>query len=569
MWVLSVEHVLRMTGTLQPHQVLKAKGLLAEWKQEMFTIFVSHKWLGRQHPDPRGDQLQVLQSILRNVIARKISIQNDFISQFFGGFRALTESEHSKFKDAYIWLDYFCVPQLEGYTDAEDVQDLHKEEVLLQYIYSIPYYVDVSQVFIALVPKVMHYDTLACSDYYTWLDSGWCRTEFWCKLLSSRSTIPIIVVKSGDVAQFTQPLWFRYPVHDGEFSVESDRATCSKVIHTALSNHLLVLRQAKNKTAYRLYLALLEEMTGSNERKCRSIQTFMSEFDFSSLRKTGLGPVACAALSGDHELLRSLVAAKASVQTHAPGTIETMQVPQMTPLHLVCFFKSHDVETLQTLLELQADVGWSSLLVPTPLHFCRTADAVELLVRHGAGVNNQAGIMQYCPIQAMAAFGVPTAVLARMVELRADLRGRPGGLGNSSALHHLAASGGSSNDLRSAQLLLSSRADIHQICKPKGPARAMELLARSYCRWGRGEPAAIAKFLANVSTTPLGWCSIYDNEALLIFLLRARADPEIRDNRGLRPVDFASSNNIQRILQCPTQDIYLLEYQSEEISEFL
>ena len=571
MWVVSVENVLGMTGTFQPHQVLKAEGLLALWNDEMFTIFVSHKWLGHQHPDPGGDQLKVLQGILRNLIARKVTVQNDFISQFFGGFRTLTESEHRKFKDAFIWLDYCCVPQLERHQEDVNVQDLErlqKQELLLRHVYSIPYYVDVSQAFVALVPKVMHFDTLACSDYYTWLDSGWCRTEFWCKLLSTRSKIPIIVVKSQDVAQFTQPLWFRYPVHSGAFAIESDRATCNQVINTALANHLSVLRQAKKRTAYRLYLALFEEMAGL-QCKCRTIESFLTEFGFSCLRHNGLGPAACAALAGDHELLRSLVEAKASVQTHAPGMIETMQVPRMTPLHLACFFRSHDVQTLQTLLELRADVHWSSLLVPTPLHFCRTVNAVELLVRNGAGTNEQGGIMQYCPIHAMAALGVPSEVLARMLELQADVRGREGGLGNSTPLHHIATSGGSNNDLRSAQLLLESKTDLNQVCQPKGPARVMELFFRARCHFQRGEPAAVAKFLANVSTTPLGWCSIYDNEQLLVFLLRARADPEIRDNRGLRPIDFASSANIRRILRCPTQDVYLLEYQSEQISEFV
>eukprot|EP00438_Fugacium_kawagutii_P009560 Skav231890 [mRNA] locus=scaffold708:262658:264354:- [translate_table: standard] len=480
MWVSSVENVLRMTGTFQPHQVLKAQGLLAEWKDDMFTIFVSHKWLGHQHPDPGADQLHVLQGFLRNLIARKISIQNDAVSQFYGRVRTLAESEHDSFKDAYIWLDYFCVPQLEGHPE-EELQAL--KDLQLQYIYSIPYYVDVSQVFLALVPKVIHYDTLKGSDYYTWLDSGWCRTEFWCKLLSTRSSIPIIVVKSQDVAHFTQFLWFHYPVHSGTFSVERDRASCSQVIQTALAKHLSVLRQAKNKTTYRLYLALFEEMTGL-ERKCRTLESFVSEFGFSwPLRNKGLGPAACAALSGDHELLRSLAGAKASLHTHAPG--------------------------------------------------------------------------------------VPTMVLSRLLELPADVNGGQGGYGSLSPLHNIAFSGGSSNDLRSAQLLLASRADINQVFQPKGPARAMELLARCYCRCRKVEPPAVANFFANLSTTPLGWCAIYDNEQLLIFLLRARADPEIRNNRGLRPIDFAGSDNIKRILQCPTEEIYLLEYESEQISECL
>ena len=61
MWVVKVEHVLAMTGQFRPHQVVKAEGLLEEWDPKMFTIFVSHQWLGRHHPDPNSTQLQVLQ----------------------------------------------------------------------------------------------------------------------------------------------------------------------------------------------------------------------------------------------------------------------------------------------------------------------------------------------------------------------------------------------------------------------------------------------------------------------------------------------------------------------------
>ena len=34
----------------------------------MFAIFVSHQWLGSEHPDPAGEQMQVLRESLRNVI---------------------------------------------------------------------------------------------------------------------------------------------------------------------------------------------------------------------------------------------------------------------------------------------------------------------------------------------------------------------------------------------------------------------------------------------------------------------------------------------------------------------
>lgn len=34
----------------------------------MFAIFVSHQWLGSEHPDPVGEQMEVLRESLRHVI---------------------------------------------------------------------------------------------------------------------------------------------------------------------------------------------------------------------------------------------------------------------------------------------------------------------------------------------------------------------------------------------------------------------------------------------------------------------------------------------------------------------
>ena len=47
----------------------------------MFTIFVSHQWLGPLHPDPSGEKLRVLQGFLRNVAAKKLQIEQDVASE--------------------------------------------------------------------------------------------------------------------------------------------------------------------------------------------------------------------------------------------------------------------------------------------------------------------------------------------------------------------------------------------------------------------------------------------------------------------------------------------------------
>ena len=70
-----------------------------------FIIFVSHQWLGSSHPDPKSQQLPVLQEALRNILSGKSTAQSYLASQFFGESRKLTKDELHKLKTGYIWLE--------------------------------------------------------------------------------------------------------------------------------------------------------------------------------------------------------------------------------------------------------------------------------------------------------------------------------------------------------------------------------------------------------------------------------------------------------------------------------
>ena len=43
----------------------------------MFVLFVSHQWLGSEHPDPTGQQLSVLRSALRGMLSGQLSVEED------------------------------------------------------------------------------------------------------------------------------------------------------------------------------------------------------------------------------------------------------------------------------------------------------------------------------------------------------------------------------------------------------------------------------------------------------------------------------------------------------------
>ena len=54
MYLVKIRDFLEMEGVPEPHHVLKQKGLLHAWQPGMFSIFISHQWLGKEHPDPKG-----------------------------------------------------------------------------------------------------------------------------------------------------------------------------------------------------------------------------------------------------------------------------------------------------------------------------------------------------------------------------------------------------------------------------------------------------------------------------------------------------------------------------------
>ena len=88
-----------------------------------------------------------------------------------------------------VWLDYFSVPQERidiASADSESqqfskqirwtstrtiqtTQDLN--------IHAIPFFVRACDVFVTLVPPLVHHDTGLPCNYVSWFTRGWCRAE--------------------------------------------------------------------------------------------------------------------------------------------------------------------------------------------------------------------------------------------------------------------------------------------------------------------------------------------------------------------------------------------------------
>ncbi|CAE7334730.1 unnamed protein product [Symbiodinium sp. CCMP2592] len=550
MWVLKVQDVLNMDGKFLRHHELKQKGLLKlreHTDPKAWVVFISHQWLGREHPDPHGERLHVLQDFLRGLICLQVQIEHDPTTQFFMKGRKLTKAECRNLQHAYLWLDYFCVPQAPEATEEEQIK----------YIFSIPFYVDACELFLAMVPRCYNEAGEPCG-LPTWLQRGWCRTEMWCKLLSDASDIPIAVVTRGDSAEFPTMRWTFHTIHTGEFSVEADRASCRQVVQRALQRKIAELKSHGDLDRYRLFSALFESLLGLPPRQ-RSLKEFLDDFAFKSLKKcrgrVGVGPVACAALAGDAPLIHELVTARATLHSRTRADEYMGVMPECTPLHLACWFRSDNLLPLRTLIELRANTMAGKGGTPGPLNFCHTADAVELLVEHGASVNVPTSTLLWPPLHTMCMNAAEPETLAKILELRADPNGDPDG---SQPLAMLGVWGNSNIYLiESAQLLLRKKADVNKVFETVGIWRIIELGCRAYGLFSR-KPPMMVKVFGNFTTNCLGWAAMYGCEDLAVFLLQARADTEVRNHRGLRPIDLSKTAFMRRLIAEPPRHYLFL-----------
>lgn len=197
------------------------------------TMFVSHQWRHR-HPDASG-KVQVLRSALKNLIEGTVMVEETVVMQFSG--IASKFPKPAELEKAFIWMDWFSIPQVEAAKDEVAKSQAARQAGLA--ILSIPLYVAASDVFLALVPRLHHTNTGFECSHSSWVGRGWCRLEMWCHLLSTQSEFPIAVAYGPEHLQFAMPnQWVNNFVHQGTFTVEADRAECCQVVRKTLDEKL-------------------------------------------------------------------------------------------------------------------------------------------------------------------------------------------------------------------------------------------------------------------------------------------------------------------------------------------
>lgn len=569
MWVVPVAEVLRMTGPPPGHQQLLAEGILKKWRPGWTSIMVSHQWLGIQHPDIRGEHLSILQGALKNIISGKVQVCSDIAFQFMGKNRSLRKAEKAALSNAYVWLDWWSIPQvsLRSFYFIDDVTLERDQDAGIR---SIPFYVSVSRFFISLVPPLRHAASGKICDYGTYLQRGWCRAELWCRYLACSNLdlaseedevedaavdggriLPAIVVSASDCIEFgSTETWRHCLAHEGEFTLESDRESVGEMCRAALDLKLQELSASlRDLDLFRVLVSRREDLTGAEER-ARSVEKFLADFKFPSMEKAakvrrGIGGLACATLSGDLPMMRRLFDARASLTTRAKEMFEVGIGPDFTPLFLAVLRSRHNTDALELLLQLRSDPNEDAGPSSCALGWCPSARAVEVMVQARADVNRVSGPpFRITPLQTAAMTHQRHEVFSMLLEKKADLHKlghglRPPIMNELAVFCHL----GYPERLEVAQLLVENGADVNQRTEAKGMMYMLSLLARLRMRFPK--PSVVVKIFADLDGASLGFAAIVGEAEMVRFLLRARADPMITSSRGVPQRDMARSDEIR------------------------
>ncbi|CAE7209282.1 unnamed protein product [Symbiodinium pilosum] len=104
-----------------------------------------------------------------------------------------------------------------------------------------------------------------------------------------------------------------------------------------------------------------------------------------------------------------------------------------------------------------------------------------------------------------------------------------------------------SDTVEAASLLLNARADANAKLDRSAFFRAAEMACRLKSRLSTDTPVMV-RYMAECSSSALGHAIFHGSEHLVSFLLAARGDPELPNNRGHTPLQLTRHHGIFQIL---------------------
>jgi len=139
MYLVPLDQLHRLYGGKDPrherieaHQKLKRRGELVRWKDLPFDaniIFLSHEWVGWNHPDPHGIQLKAFLRVMKRLQSGKISQveTNPFHTLVYKTNRVVRAEEWNELlRTAYVWIDWASMPQPSACPPSAGIEEKKK-----------------------------------------------------------------------------------------------------------------------------------------------------------------------------------------------------------------------------------------------------------------------------------------------------------------------------------------------------------------------------------------------------------------------------------------------------------
>ena len=306
--------ILSRGGPLPCFEDLEADGKLKASTPGSRVIFLSHTWLGFNHPDPAGEKMRLLLDLLKGIRCGTLSVKGYGLSEMiFSGLTIKAAHMQSEYSDADIWLDFWCIPQ-------------RNKQAQMAAIGSITEYVAASSMFIVLTGPLTH-ENGEVRDQRAWFARGWCRMEQLANFLSP-TTKPLIIAESTSSVINYGPGghqgyigWMHMPVGRGAFTVEADKAALGPVIAKLVSRRKAqALREGDLMFFRHLHAFERAVLFGTGQPVAREpLDEWMRLMQFHSVdgdavsKRHGITPLYYAVMSNRADLVAQLLDQGASL----------------------------------------------------------------------------------------------------------------------------------------------------------------------------------------------------------------------------------------------------------------
>ena len=550
MYTMPAKVLLQLTE-MKMHEELIQAGALAKFEDSMGkAMFVSHQWLSDTNPDPRFEQLPVLQSTLVNITAGTSRVHVPLVTELLHGRLPCPGASDFNLTRLHIWYDYFCCPQ-----GSLPFAEKNRQRA----IESIPAYVARCEFFVILCPALKHLDSGRTLSQATWGERGWCRTERVARELAARKGGYMIVVESPTLQTL---IWEGNRLRDapgsGRFTRDADRAKIGrmmvKMVWTKLSyylqqqdlhNYRLLLNSQKSRffrdTDVEPVSGLLPGLGGSTDPtvdpKLFVMERFLHENRFGSVNVRDAGgwsPLCFAALFGDPVVVEALLENRAEVNDATTKPKRELHFPKlMSALGIAAAYCNN--EALETLLSFGAIVNNKDGFGGNALH-------------HACFGDNPLAVRRLCLARAdpsQGRGGIPGAdpfLVACCCGSALALRELLNQVPNQSLRHglHMAliTNGGGSTDTISA--LLQAKADANERFKTNAQESALWLLFKIMGCRHRVSPSRLTSLAYHHhGATPLMFSVLSGYFEATAVLLAAGARVDIKNYRNKTVCDLA------------------------------